>query len=319
MGLTARDLAEICQVNVSTVSRALRDDPRITPATRERIQRAAREHGYSPNQSARNLAAGKTNSIWFFLGSLDNEIEQKPAVHMSQMLRDAGYDLLLVLHNNKMEIFKRLLRKLSQQVADAAIIIPPTFDNQLMASFMPPPDRLPIIFLDRWVENTGRPVVTTDNVFGSSSLAELCHQAGAEFFAVLFESGNPVSRTRKEAACDYFVRHGLPYGTDPEALHRYLRNNPGRPVAILGNSGGGTCADLRQLPAELVDNRTFVGGFFDNWIYPDKSLFSRIFICRQDFRGLAARCTEITLDWLKKGKAPGETIVTVRPEAIREI
>ncbi|HOS42311.1 MAG TPA: LacI family DNA-binding transcriptional regulator, partial [Armatimonadota bacterium] len=44
--VTQRDVAEHCGVTVGTVSLALREDPRISRATTQRIQAAAKELGY---------------------------------------------------------------------------------------------------------------------------------------------------------------------------------------------------------------------------------------------------------------------------------
>ncbi|MDR1282723.1 MAG: LacI family transcriptional regulator [Opitutaceae bacterium] len=44
---TARDLAALAGVSQTTVSLALRNHPRISPATRERIKKLALEHGYN--------------------------------------------------------------------------------------------------------------------------------------------------------------------------------------------------------------------------------------------------------------------------------
>lgn len=52
---TLQDLADELGVARSTVSRALRDDPQISMATRERVQRRAATVGYHPNAAARAL------------------------------------------------------------------------------------------------------------------------------------------------------------------------------------------------------------------------------------------------------------------------
>ena len=56
-----RDIAEFCQVGVSTVSRAICDDPRILPETKARILAAARVLGYDPavHAAARELLLSK--------------------------------------------------------------------------------------------------------------------------------------------------------------------------------------------------------------------------------------------------------------------
>lgn len=54
---TSRDVAAAVGVNQSTVSRALRNDPKIRPELREKIQNCAREMGYRPNPFVAALTA----------------------------------------------------------------------------------------------------------------------------------------------------------------------------------------------------------------------------------------------------------------------
>jgi LacI family transcriptional regulator len=58
-GRTIKGLAHRLGVSPATVSRALADNSRISPETRERVQEAAREAGYVPNRAARALVTGK--------------------------------------------------------------------------------------------------------------------------------------------------------------------------------------------------------------------------------------------------------------------
>ena len=53
--LTIKDIAKICGVGISTVSRAINDDPGINQNTRKRILKVIKEYNYVPNNSARNL------------------------------------------------------------------------------------------------------------------------------------------------------------------------------------------------------------------------------------------------------------------------
>ncbi|MCX7869398.1 MAG: LacI family DNA-binding transcriptional regulator, partial [Terrimicrobiaceae bacterium] len=51
------EIARAAGVGKATVSLALRDDPRLRPETRARIQRVARELGYQRNAVVANLMA----------------------------------------------------------------------------------------------------------------------------------------------------------------------------------------------------------------------------------------------------------------------
>ena len=53
--ITMKDIARTLGVSVATVSRALRDSPRISEEQRNRINRYAREHNYFPNVLAESL------------------------------------------------------------------------------------------------------------------------------------------------------------------------------------------------------------------------------------------------------------------------
>ena len=53
--ITMKDIARALGVSVATVSRALRDSPRISEEQRNKINRYAREHNYFPNVLAESL------------------------------------------------------------------------------------------------------------------------------------------------------------------------------------------------------------------------------------------------------------------------
>lgn len=54
---TIKDIAKECGVSLSTVSLVLNNNPRISPATREKVLKAVERHQYQPNAFARSLAS----------------------------------------------------------------------------------------------------------------------------------------------------------------------------------------------------------------------------------------------------------------------
>lgn len=52
---TIKDIAKLCQVGKSTVSRVLNDDPKVSSSTRQKVQKVIDSVGFRPNRSARAM------------------------------------------------------------------------------------------------------------------------------------------------------------------------------------------------------------------------------------------------------------------------
>lgn len=99
---TMADLARIAGVHVSTISRALADSPLVEKAMRDRILALAREHGYVPNSAARNLRAGRTQtlSVAIPLAHEQGQVLTDPFFsymlsHLADEITRRGYDMHL--------------------------------------------------------------------------------------------------------------------------------------------------------------------------------------------------------------------------------
>lgn len=69
---TIKDIAKMCGVGVSTVSRAINNHPDINLETKERIMDAIKESGYVPNDSARNLKRVDAKAIAVLIKGISN-------------------------------------------------------------------------------------------------------------------------------------------------------------------------------------------------------------------------------------------------------
>ncbi|WP_336630369.1 MULTISPECIES: LacI family DNA-binding transcriptional regulator [unclassified Microbacterium] len=67
---TIRDIARASGVSVATVSRVTHDDPRVTRATKERVQEAIDRLGYRPSALGRALSYRRTNTLGIVLPGL---------------------------------------------------------------------------------------------------------------------------------------------------------------------------------------------------------------------------------------------------------
>ena len=63
MTATIKDVAELAQCSIKTVSRVINDEPHVTESTRERVLSAIQTLDYAPNFSARRLVQRKAYMI----------------------------------------------------------------------------------------------------------------------------------------------------------------------------------------------------------------------------------------------------------------
>src|SRR5689334_21915378 len=119
--VTITDIAKATGVAPSTVSRALNKPGRVSAATRERIEAAARELDYVPNSPARALSSGRTGTIAVLVSDVTNPFYFGLIRGTQQQLKAAGYAQLLVDTEDSGEHEAEMLRKMRRWM-DGAIL-----------------------------------------------------------------------------------------------------------------------------------------------------------------------------------------------------
>lgn len=90
-----KDIARICKVGVSTVSRAINNHPDINPETKEMIMQAVKEHNYIPNNSARNLKRTDSRAIAVLIKGIDNPFFSKMIRVFEEELQRKRYSFIM--------------------------------------------------------------------------------------------------------------------------------------------------------------------------------------------------------------------------------
>lgn len=98
--LTLKTVADAAGLAVTTVSKALADDPKIAATTRERVQKIAVELGYVPDRAAQRLRTGKTKVISLVLEPHDELLGFSNSLiyGLTQALENSGYHLVVTPH-----------------------------------------------------------------------------------------------------------------------------------------------------------------------------------------------------------------------------
>jgi LacI family transcriptional regulator, galactose operon repressor len=90
--VTIRDLADALGISRGTVDRAIHNRSGVNPGTREKVNNAARELGYSPNRLAQFLVTGKTIKIAFI--TLNDPLWQDLSTGAQAFIQGLGKQIL---------------------------------------------------------------------------------------------------------------------------------------------------------------------------------------------------------------------------------
>ena len=119
-----KDMARHLGVSVMTVSKALRDAPDVSAATKTRIKLLAQQMGYVPDSSAQGLRTKTTKLFGLVIPSITNPIFARIVVAIEDRAHELGYDVLLAHSLNQPEREENCIRRLLSRRVDGLFISP---------------------------------------------------------------------------------------------------------------------------------------------------------------------------------------------------
>ena len=93
--ITIKDIAKMCGVGVSTVSRAMNNHPDINPETKQMILDTIEKYEYIPNNSARNLKRSESNTIAVLVKGIDNPFLQGMFQIFERQVQKTDYSFII--------------------------------------------------------------------------------------------------------------------------------------------------------------------------------------------------------------------------------
>lgn len=130
MAVTLKDVAERAGVSRSAVSRTYTKGASVSEKTRQKVQRAASELGYSPNALASSLTTGRTKLIGLVSNNFHNPIFLEVFDLFTKGLQELDLRPLLVNLSNETDP-ENSVKMLRQYSVDGVIVasstLPPTF------------------------------------------------------------------------------------------------------------------------------------------------------------------------------------------------
>jgi DNA-binding LacI/PurR family transcriptional regulator len=119
-----KDIAQHANVSVMTVSKALRDAPDVSAATKARIKAFAQQVGYVPDSSAQGLRTRTTKLLGLVIPASTNPIYARVVFAIEERAHELGYDILLAHTLNLPERENAVIRRLLSRRVDGLFITP---------------------------------------------------------------------------------------------------------------------------------------------------------------------------------------------------
>jgi LacI family transcriptional regulator len=205
---TSWTVARAAGVSQSTVSRALRGDPRVREETRRRVDEAARRLGYVPNSLASGLVSRSTRTISVIVSDLTNPFFPSLLTPIYDELQIMGYRVVLFTERTDIPTGQESLRRLLDRSIDGVLVTTATLESRFAAELQR--SGLPMVLLNRYIDGLDVDRVISDNfggaVIGGRHLLELGHR---RLGIVRGPSNTSTSRDRTAGLLDVLAKNGI--------------------------------------------------------------------------------------------------------------
>ena len=211
--LTMKDIAREFNTSVATVSRALKDSPRISEEKRRAIQQYAKEHNFFPNflaESLRNSKVMQPRIIGVIVPELAHYYFSTVLAGIEEEARARDYRIMVAQSNEKYEREVKICQSFYENKV-CGIIVSQAKDttkydhfNQLLES------GVPLVFYDRICTGVNADRVVVDDYQGAYNAVTHLIETGCKRIAFY---GSPmtleISKNRHNGYVDALKRHGI--------------------------------------------------------------------------------------------------------------
>ncbi|GGV10828.1 LacI family DNA-binding transcriptional regulator [Streptomyces spectabilis] len=257
---TLRDVAERAGVSAMTASRVLRDDPRVHPATRDRVRAAAAALGYRPNELARRLRLGRgTGLVGLVVTNLANPFYSRLALGVDAVLAPDGLKTVIGNTRQDLDAERDLVADLVGRRVDGIIAVPAGDDQRHLAAAAA--EGVPVVLASRPPEGFAADCVLVDDFGGARDATARLIARGHR--RIGFLGSPPAVYTGTERLRGYrsalaaaglpaderYVRQGQTQPHQAERAAAALLRLPDPPTALFCSNNRNTIGAFRALRA----------------------------------------------------------------------
>ena len=177
---TIKDVAKTLGISVSTVSRVMNGQDRVSAAMRKKVLDTARRLNYVPSLAAVSVVRKQTKIVAALLPDLSAPLYSSILEGLEEAARARGYHTLTVLSHGSHEEEMRFLGGMVGHSVDGLLIIPasPVLSDYTRFS-------KPVVFIDRFSDEDGVDSVVVDNFRGAYLAAEHLISRGHSKIAII--------------------------------------------------------------------------------------------------------------------------------------
>ena len=274
--VTIKDLAKILGISVSTVSRALKDHPDISPETKRSVKDLAQKLKYEPNALALNLRRNKTNTIGVIIPEIVHHFFSSVISGIEDVAYDLGYNVMVCQSNESYEREVINAQALLSNRVDGVLISvsKTTHDFDHFRNFIS--QGIPVVFFDRICSDIMTDRVITNDEGGAFLATEFLINKGCKHIAhyaapqnLLIGQGRLAGyqRALKQYGFEYSPRLVLHCDTRELALEKtanFFQNNPQIDGVFAVNDSTAIAAlQMVQKIGKNVPNDVAIVGFGD--------------------------------------------------------
>ena len=179
--LTIKDIAKKFNVSISTVSKALNDSYEISDATKEKIQKYAKENNYKPNFNALSLKNRSTKTIGIILPNMLNYFFAQVFNGIEKTALERGYKVITCISNESYDKELEIIEMLSNGSIDG-FILSMSKETEINANFSHFQETIengiPIVMFDRVAPTIECDKIITDDFNGALNTVEYLYKSG---------------------------------------------------------------------------------------------------------------------------------------------
>lgn len=152
MAVRLKDIANDLNLSQMTISRVLRGHTDVSPETKSRVLQRVKELNYRPNVMARSLRTGHTSIMGLIVPSLRDIFFSELAKGIDQMIRTAGYELVICISEDDPILEQRHIELLLAHQVDA-LLVATIQESTLFFDDLSKSTKVPLIFLNRRLQD----------------------------------------------------------------------------------------------------------------------------------------------------------------------